>query len=182
MAESEFEAFNALRRLLVSIPKEAVPAAEDAAAQVYLNAAIAAAPRKTGTLAGSIKIIEGKIRATLSGDVRRVFVSPEKRKGYYGFFLEKGWRVPLGPRQTFYTKRGALARAARAKGLPGRAFTSRRLARSGRGAAHSQQGLTGYKQIPGRPWFWPAINAADSAAVQTAEVAFNEKLKELDSR
>ena len=155
MANTGSEEFDALIRLLRATSAEAVPAAENAAALVYQNAATAAAPHKTGQLRSSVKIIEGRPLKTLMGDTRRrLFVGPEKRKGYYGFFLEKGWT----------------------------ATGRRRRARVATASTHSQRGIAGGRKIPGRPWFEPAIRGADSAAVQAAEAAFSDKLQQLDSK
>ena len=155
MAGIEADEFNALAKLLRATSAEAVPVAEDAAAQVYLQAAKSAAPRRTGQLQQSIKVIEGKPRRTLMGDTRnRLFVGPEKKKGYYGYFVEKGWTA-TGPKRR---KRGATM------------------------TTHSQSGVTGGRKIPGRPWFEPAVRSADAQAVQAAEAAFNAKLRELDQR
>lgn len=166
----ESDEFNALIKLMRDTSVFAADAATDAAAQVFKQAAIAAAPRKSGQLAKSIKIIKGRKTRSLIGTGReRVFVGPEKRKGYYGYFLEKGYRLPAGSAQQFETRSG-------------RRFTTRRIARTGRGAAHSQRGLTSFKQIPPRPWFEPAVRSAEGSATSAAESAFDRKLYELDSR
>jgi hypothetical protein len=158
MAESEIEAFNALHRLLGSISGEAVQAADEAAAAVFLAAAKAAAPVKTGQLQRSIKIItsakSSALASSLQGNIApRMWVSPEKKTGYYGFFVERGW-VTVG---------------------------SRRRGRASTGSTHSQRGAQGGHKVPGRPWFDPAIAAAEEAAVEAAESAFNAKLGELDT-
>lgn len=153
--------FDALIKLLRATSAEAAPAAENAAAAVYRDAAIAAAPRRSGQLAASIKIIEGRPLKSLMGETRqRLFVGPEKKKGYYGYFIEKG-----------YTATG---RATRAK-------TGRRSARNATATTHGQKGISGGRHIPGRPWFAPAIAGADSRAVNAAETAFDVKLKQLDT-
>ena len=169
MAEFEAEAFNKLRKMLESTSVEAVPAAEDAAAKVYLRAIRAAAPtakrwiRKTGVystgdLKRSIKIVQGREIKTPSVKAgtrtRRLFVGPTKKKGFYGFFIEKGWTA-TGPK---------------------------RRQRTGRVRAHSQRGVTGGRTIAGRPWFSSAVRSADSEALHAAESAFNSKLRELDNR
>lgn len=138
MAGIEADEFNALIKLLKGTASEAATAAEDAAAQVYLAAAKAAAPRDTGQLERSISIIESENRKKLvfsagAGNRGRLFVGPTKKKGFYGYFLEKGWKG-------------------------------------------------GVKKIAARPWFEPAIRAADARAVSAAETAFESKMKELDRR
>jgi hypothetical protein len=85
MAGVEIRGFEELRRSVAALEKavvdEALKAAEDAAA-----------PRRTGQLASSVNVFEGRDRKALSGQTRRrLLVGPEKRKGFYGFFLEKGW-------------------------------------------------------------------------------------------
>ena len=170
--------FDALIKLLRATSEEAVPAAEDAAAIVYRDAALAAAPRKTGQLAASIKVIEGRPQRALTGSTRnRLFAGPEKKKGYYGYWLEHGWKMPTGPRLTYKTRRGDRWNPA------GHTYTTgRRWRISGAGAAHSQMGRANYKQIPARPWFYASQRAADSQAVQAAETAFNAKMEELNNR
>jgi hypothetical protein len=159
MAGFEQEAFEALRDMLAATSTEAIPAAEDAAAKVYLQAARAAAPVDSGQLRASIKIIESKNKAALTvesggGTRRRLFVGPEKKKGYYGFFLEKGHKT-AGPH---------------------------RVKRRASGNTHSQSGVSAQRMIPAKPWFEPAIQGADSAATSAAESAFNSKLQELNGR
>lgn len=147
--------FEALIHLLRATSAEAVPAAENAAAVVYRDAARAAAPRRSGQLASSIAVIEGRPLRTLMGDTRRrLFVGPEKKKGYYGYFIEKG-----------YTATGG-----------------RRRRRPATETTHGQKGVTGGRKIVGRPWFDPAMRSADAAATEAAESAFDAKMKELDSR
>lgn len=156
MAGTGSDEFDALIRLLRATSAEAVPVAENAAAVVYRDAAIAAAPRKSGQLAASIKVIEGRpLKGTLTGETRkRLFVGPEKRKGYYGYFVEKGHRS-AGPK---------------------------RIGRTAKGNTHSQRGVESKKQIPARPWFEASQRSADSRAVQAAESAFNAKVEELNRK
>jgi len=159
MAGFEQEAFNALRDMLAGVAKEAVPEAEMAAAKVFRTAARAAAPVDSGQLRASINVIEGKDKTALSTQAgesarRRLFVGPEKKKGYYGFFLEKGHRT-AGPH--------------RVKCGTG-------------GIGHSQAGVVTQRTVPGRPWFEPAIRSAEASAMSAAESAFNTKLAELNSR
>lgn len=148
--------FDELIRLLRRISPEAVPAAENAAAKVYQAAAIAAAPRRTGQLAGSIKIIEGKYKKALTSDTarRRLFVGPEKKRGYYGYWGEKG--------------RGGFS------------------AKKKRTLSWVENGVRIFRKSVGpqrpRPWFYAAIRAADDQAAAAAEAAFNAKLEELDKK
>jgi hypothetical protein len=175
MAGFENDEFEALRGLLLATSKEAVPAGEDAAARVYLQAARAAAPIETtgnpfgkyrnatskhpGQLKGSIKIIRTRNRSTLSTEIggntiMRIFVGPEKKKGYYGFFVEKGHKT-AGPH---------------------------RIARKSSGSTHSQSGVTSRGNIAPHPWFEPAIRSAESSAMNAFESAFNSKLDELNRK
>jgi hypothetical protein len=159
MAGFEQDAFESLRELLGKTSTEAIPAAEDAAAVVFRNALRAAAPVKSGQLRSSISIIEGKDKSALSMEVggsrrRRLFVGPEKKKGFYGFFLEKGHKTP-GPR---------------------------RVARPATGNTHSQSGISSSERVGATPWFEYAINSAESRALQAAETAFNQKLQQSDKR
>jgi len=172
--------FDALIKLLRATSTEAVPAAEDAAAIVYRDAARAAAPRKTGQLAASIKVIEGRpITGTLMGETRkRLFAGPEKKKGYYGYWLEHGWKHPIGPRITYTTKRGDRWNPA------GHTYTTGRLRRYTGKAAHSQMGTESFKWIKSKykGWFEKSQRAADARAMAAAEAAFNAKLAEIDGR
>jgi hypothetical protein len=104
MSGIEMKVFDQLRRdaerFGKAVADEALKAAEDAAAQVVKQAVETAAPRRTGQLASSVKIFESMDRAALSGQARRrLLVGPEKRKGFYGFFLEKGWIWSKGRRK-----------------------------------------------------------------------------------
>lgn len=168
------DAFQALRDLLAETAIEAIPAAEVAAARVFRDAARAAAPVQTvvnsrvgvmydsGQLKRSINIIEGKDRSQLfvtpemgpSPRRRRLFVGPEKKKGYYGFFLEKGHKTA----------------------------GSKRVKRKSTSTTHSQAGVETSRTVPARPWFGPAIKGAESAALAAAERAFERYLRMLDSR
>lgn len=149
----------ALRDMLMGVSKEAIVAAEDAAAKVFLRAARAAAPVDSGQLRSSIKIIEGKDKTVLAVEQgqstrRRLFVGPEKKKGYYGFFVEKGHRTA------------------------GR----KRIGRVASGNTHSQRGVAPTGSVGPRPWFEPAIRSAEAAATAAAETAFGAKLNELNAR
>jgi HK97 gp10 family phage protein len=153
MAGIEADEFGALVKMLESIPEEAVPAAQDAAAEVFKAAAIAAAPVESGQLKGSIKIFKSKNRNLTGREFTRVLIGPEKKKGYYGFFLEKGWTA-TGPKRR------------------GRKATK---------SAHSQRGVSGGRKIPDKPWFEPAMRQAEARAEQAAESAFEAKLRQKDS-
>ena len=158
MAGTGSDEFDALIRLLRATSAEAVPAAENAAAIVYRDAAVhaAAGHSKSGQLASSIKIIEGRPqKGVLAGEIRnRLFVGPDKKKGFYGYFLEKGWTA-TGPKRR------------------GRKATM---------TTHSQRGVAGGHKVHARPWFEPSQRAADSRAEQAAEAAFNSKLEQLNNR
>ena len=98
MAAIEIRGFEELRRnaerLGKAIAEEAVTAAEDAAAAVVKSAVEAAAPRKSGQLESSVRIFEGIDRRALSGSIRRrLVIGPEKRKGFYGYFVDVGWNM-----------------------------------------------------------------------------------------
>ena len=98
MAGVEIRGFEELRRnaerLGKAIAEEAVTAAEDAAAKVVRAAVESAAPRKSGQLESSVRIFEGVDRKALTGSIRRrLLIGPEKRKGFYGYFLDVGWNI-----------------------------------------------------------------------------------------
>lgn len=201
MAQIEIEAFQSLIKVLEKTSTEAIPAASMAAAEVYKQAARAAAPVETsgnpfgkyrnvtpkhpGQLRESVKIIKGKelkkYFASAGEPLRRTFVGPERKKGYYGYFVEHGWKAPRGPREKHYKMTGASARNWQDKGYPGKPILTRRRTRLARyEGGHSQYGIGQWNQIGAREWFEPAIQSADSQAVSAAEAAFNEKLREAD--
>jgi len=159
------EEFDALIKLMRATSEEAVPFAENAAAKVYKDAAIAAAPRRTGQLAASIKIIEGRRLRTLTGETRRrLFVGPEKRKGYYGYWLEKGRKgFDVAVRKLSKTK----AKALHWKDKSGKDVFMNR--------AH-------VPPMGKREWFYPSQRSVDGAAEDAASAAFEAKLAEIDSR
>ena len=148
MAGIEVRGFEELRRNVAAVEKavadEALKAAEDAAAQVVTQAVEAAAPRRTGQLASSVKIFESQDRKTLTGQTRRrLLVGPDKRKGFYGFFLQKGWIWSKGRRK-----------------------------RAASGNTHSQSGPTeGSHRIPPQKWF-PDEAAIEVKAFSAGEAAF----------
>ena len=148
MAGVEIKGFEELRRNVATLEKaivdKALKAAEDAAAQFVKQAIEAAAPRKTGQLASSVKIFESQNRKTLSGQTRlRILVGPEKKKGFYGFFLEKGWISSRGRRRRVAT-----------------------------GSTHSQSGPTeGSRRVPPHPWF-PNPADVEARARAAGEAAF----------
>jgi hypothetical protein len=123
-------------------------AAEDAAAQVVRQAVESAAPRKTGQLAGSIDVFEGVDRKALTGSPRRrLLIGPGKKKGFYGFFLQKGWVWSKGRRK-----------------------------RTASGNTHSQSGPTeGSHRIPPHPWF-PNPVEVEAKAFEAGQKAFETVL------
>ena len=165
MAEVEIEAFSALHRLLAAVSNEAVAAADEAAAQVFLAAARSAAPvtsavhpgHPPGQLQRSVAIVRSantKMLSSMQGNVApRIFVGPTKKAGFYGYFVERGWTA-TGPK---------------------------RRERAATNTTHSQKGVTGGHKIEGRPWFDPAIQGAQQQAAEAAQAAFDQKLQELDS-
>jgi hypothetical protein len=170
MAGIEMKGFEDLRRDIDKFSKvvqdEALNAADEAAANAVVKIMEAAAPRKTGDLAGSVKVVESHDRQQLTGNTRRrLLIGPTKKKGYYGFFLDKGWQHPVGPRVTLSTRRG-------------RVFTTCRLARSASGNTHSQRGVSGYKTIPPGYWFTKLSPAMESAARSAGEKAFSSRIQQ----
>jgi hypothetical protein len=104
MAGIEMNGFEDLKRSVEQFSKivqdEAIQAAEDAAAKVVKTEVETAAPRDTGKLASSIQVFESRDRKALTGQTRRrLLIGPEKRKGFYGFFLQKGWIWSRGRRK-----------------------------------------------------------------------------------
>ncbi len=148
MAGVEIKGFQDLVRncnyLSKDVLEKALQAAEDAAAQVVKEAVESAAPRKSGQLAGSVKVFEGIDRKALSGSPRRrLLIGPGKKKGFYGFFLQKGWIWSKGPRK-----------------------------RAASGNTHNQSGPTeGSHRIPPHPWF-PNPAEVEGRAYAAGEAAF----------
>ena len=151
MARTDIEdAFSSLRHLIKTATPGAVKAAQKAAGDVYVRAAKQAVPVKSGRLKQSIKIIQG--RPDHYGN-RHLYVSPDKKTGYYGYFLEKAHRAHL-------------------RAFNGRVH-SKRLARKGNKVTHSQSGESEPTHIiPARPWLEPAIKGIEAEAQRAAEEAF----------
>lgn len=148
--------FEQLRRDVESLQKaiqdEALVAAEDAAAEAAKREVMAAAPRRSGQLARSVKVFESRERSQLTGqDRRRLLVGPEKKRGFYGYFLEAGWTAT------------------------GRA----RRARTATTTTHSQRGVSGGRRIPGSGWFSRIAGTVEEAARRAGERAFQETIQRL---
>jgi hypothetical protein len=153
MAGIEMKGFEDLMRNVEQFSKivqdEAIKAAEDAAAQVIKAAVETAAPRETGQLASSVRIFESQDRKVLSGQSRRrLLIGPDKRKGFYGFFLQKGWIWSKGRRK-----------------------------RSATSNTHSQSGPTeGSHRIPPHPWF-PDPLQVEAQAFEAGQRAFEQVMQ-----
>ena len=134
--------------------EKALQAAEDAAAQVVRQTVESAAPRKTNQLAESINVFEGIDRKALSGSPRRrLLIGPGKKKGFYGFFLQKGW-----------------------------IWSKDRRKRAATGNTHSQSGPTeGSHRILPHPWF-PNPADVETRAQAAGEAAFMAVLESELSR
>lgn len=153
MAGIEIEGFEELRRnidrICGPIVDRAIRAAQDAAARVIKAALEASAPRKTGRLARSIIIYEGRDRNALTqSSRRRILVGPDKKKGFYGYFYDAG-------------RRGFALKAKKAKAL-----------RWGQGAdlryaKHAQVGSQ-----PARAWFETVAATTESQAHDAGVAAF----------
>ena len=148
MAGVEIKGFQELVRdcnhLSKDVLEKALQAAEDAAAQVVRQSVESSAPRKTGQLARSVDVFEGVDRKALTGSPRRRFlIGPGKKKGFYGFFLQKGWIWSKGRRK-----------------------------RAASGNTHSQSGRTeGSHRIPPHTWF-PDPAEVEARARAAGEAAF----------
>jgi hypothetical protein len=148
MAGVEIKGFQELVRncnyLSRGVLEKALQAAEDAAAQGVRQAVESAAPRKTGQLARSVDVFEGVDRKALTGSPRRrLLIGPGKKKGFYGFFLQKGWIWSKGRRK-----------------------------RAASGNTNSQSGRTeGSHRIPPHPWF-PDPAEVEARARAAGEAAF----------
>jgi hypothetical protein len=171
MAGIEMKGFEDLKRdveaFARTVQDEALKEAEDAAAQAIVKMVEIAAPRDSGDLARSVEIVESHDRRQLTGDTRRrLLIGPTKKKGFYGFFLDKGWKHPIGPRITLSTRRG-------------RVFTTGRRARAGYRNTHSRRGVSGYRTIPGTKWFSNLTPRLESAARAAGETAFTNKVNQI---
>jgi hypothetical protein len=150
MSGIEMKGFEELKRNVEQFSKivqdEAIKAAEDAAAQVVKSAVEAAAPRDTGQLASSVKVFESQDRKALTGQTRRrLLIGPEKKKGFYGFFLQKGWIWSKGRRK-----------------------------RAASGHTHSQSGPTeGRHRISPHKWF-PDPAQVEAQAFEAGQRAFEQ--------
>jgi hypothetical protein len=148
MAGIEMKGFEDLKRNVeqfsMVVQDEAIKAAEDAAAQVVKTTVETAAPRNTGKLASSVQVFESRDRKALTGQTRRrLLIGPDKRKGFYGFLLQKGWIWSKGRRK-----------------------------RTATGTTHSQSGPTeGSHRIPPQQWF-PDSAAIEAKARAAGEAAF----------
>ena len=156
MAGVEIKGFQELVRncnyLSRGVLEKALQAAEDAAAQVVRQSVESSAPRKTGQLARSVDVFEGVDRKALTGSSRRrLLFGPGKKKGFYGFFLQKGWIWSKGRRK-----------------------------RAASGNTHSQSGRTeGSHRIPPHTWF-PDPAEVEARARAAGEAAFMAVLNSVD--
>jgi hypothetical protein len=81
---------------------------------------------------------------------RRLLVGPDKKKGFYGFFLQKGWIWSKGRRR-----------------------------RAASGNTHSQSGSTeGSHRIPPHPWF-PNPAEVEAQAFAAGERVFIDTIQQL---
>jgi len=100
-----------LRDIGATATIEALEAAENAAANVIKKRLQQAAPvgsaatkdKHPGQLKKSIRIVKYKDRAQLHGltsmviergATQKLVIGPERKTGFYGFFLEHGWQTP----------------------------------------------------------------------------------------
>lgn len=165
--ERDFKELSERIGLAVVVP------AEDAAAAVFENAIRSAdIPRKTGQLASSIVTIEAKRKNELVGTKsgrRGLYVGIEKKKGYYGYWLDVGWTTTGRKKLVSVSWHGAPAKLE---------WTRRRARPSSRGT-HSQQGTTSGRKIPGTHWFTNAVQSAMAAAKRAYEDAFHDALRKI---
>lgn len=163
---------------------EAMDAAYKGAAQVYAAAIRAAAPvgrdpknksKKRpghGELKGSVRIYKGKSTELMRGGTTvklgRLLIGPAKDHGFYGFFLEKGWLAPTGPRFVVGY-------------LEGKPITTGRRERYAHDNTHSQRGRPTSRKINTQHenWFRNAITYVEGAALQKAAQAFEAVMKRI---
>ena len=157
-------AFDGIKDLLKTASVEGIDAARKEAADVYIRAAKQSAPNRSGRLAKSIKLIEGKsngaLTTTVAGSDRRYYVGPEKRTGYHGYFVDKGHRSNI-------------------RAFNGKVY-SNRIPRKGKSArpqsGESEPNIT----VAARPWFESAIKGVEQEAQGAAERAFYQVLSRKD--
>lgn len=123
-----------------------------AAADVYKGAIEANAPRRTGNLAGNIDIAEIQTKEYSRPDLGiRLKVGPTRRKGFYGYWLEEGWK----------------------------ATGRHRRARKASGTTHGQAGVTTYREIAGLRYIKRSYDEASAAAGAAAEAVLKQGLDSL---
>jgi hypothetical protein len=156
MAGIEMQGMDQLKQNVANLQKmiadEALVAAQDAAAQVIKEAVEEAAPRRTGQLASSVKIFKVINRKALMGSNRMgTLVGPDKKKGFYGYFVDKGW-LAGGPHRR---KRASTA------------------------TTHSQSGSTeGRHKIAGTKWFDNLTTTVTDRAYEAGEKAIADKIQQ----
>ena len=131
--------------------KEVLPDVQIAAAKAVKDVIVVGTPQRTGQLKQSVDVFFSTDRKT--GRVGRILIGPEKRKGFYGYFLAKGW-IPTGPR--------------------------RRRRVSGTERGHGQAGIeaTGAKiPAPYPDWFDNLNSAAESVAEQAGAAVFEQVIE-----
>jgi hypothetical protein len=171
---------------------DALVAAYDAAAKVFRETIKNAAPvgkdpknkskkrAPHGELKGSVKVYKGKNNAlTVGGSATklgRVLIGPSKEHGFYGYFLAKGWKSPLGSAMIYWAKPG------RWRPESWQIKTRRRLRpEKMQSGSHSQIGLSHWRDIPAPypDWFEGATRAVEERAKKDGMEAFEEVIKKV---
>jgi hypothetical protein len=173
MAGIEMKGFENLKREVAGFAKavqeNALVACEDAAAKSVVAIIRGAAPRDTGDLAKSIRVVESKDKkALVGGGRRRLLIGPTRKKGFedYGYLVDHGWKHPKGPRVIMKTRRG-------------RTIVTGRRARGASGGTHSQRGVQGFNQVAGTSWFTNLAPRMESAARAAGIAVFNDRMKQI---
>lgn len=148
-----FEQFRRdVERFKGEVGDKAIRQAENAAARVAKYAAQTAAPvGETGVLRKSISIARTKTKklALAEGEQERAVRVGPSRRGYYGYFLEHGYR----------------------------AAGSRRIKRTATRITHSQSGTTSFNVIRGKKWFSTAIERAENQIIEAGRRAIEQTVK-----
>lgn len=152
------------------VQEEAVDVGVWAAARAskeIIEAAAQGVHKVSGSLGNSVKIIAYKNRGlTGSKFSDKLQIGPERKSGFQGFFVDRGWKHPTGPRKNVQTRRG-------------RSFVTGRRARTASGNTHSQSGVSGSKKIEGTHWFTKVIPQVETAAEKAGNEAITRRIKRL---
>lgn len=186
------ELIDRFNRTISGLDTEGVEVLKQAAVDVFLPAIRAATPVGTqdnkskkrpghGELKRSVRVTKGKSNAlTSTGKATKLAVTrvgPEKKHGYYGYWLETGWKMPLYT--TFYYTRAG-------RWHPENVLIKTKRRRRPTELAvgtHTQMGTSYVKVIPPpyKDWFRDVIRNVTGEALRKGFEAFDAILKKYAS-